>query len=171
MATPALTAAGLSGVLLLTVVGCSADAEPDAPQATSISFPDVGLQVHVPGKLADLTYDTGKSEEGQPTLYFSTKKLVSLGGEACAAGAKSAVSPYPLGQVVLSEETPEHVREEARENPEEDLGAFVKKAGDHYLYYIEPPAEPCSEVAAATRLQREQTADLRTALVSLEATT
>ena len=63
------------------------------------------------------------------------------------------------------------MRKEARENPEEGLGEFVAKAGEHYLYYIGPPAEPCSDVAAATALQRRLTTDLRTALDTLEPTT
>jgi hypothetical protein len=170
MATHALTAAGLSSVLLLGSIGCSASSDPPASQPASISFPEVGLRLNVPGELADLTYALGKSEEGQPALYFSTKQLVALGGKACAAGAKSAVSPYPLGQVVLSDETPEHVRKEAHDNPEEDLGEFVTKAGEHYLYYVGPPAEPCSDVAAATALQRRLTTGLRTALHTLEPT-
>ena len=75
----------------------------------------------------------GESEEGQPALYFFAEELASVGGPTCEAGAEAAVSPYPIGQVVVSEETPEHVREEAKENPEENLGRLVTQAGDYYL--------------------------------------
>jgi hypothetical protein len=69
---------------------------------------------------------------------------------------------------VLSDETPGHVRKEARENPEENLGEFVKRAGDSFLYYVAPPEEPCvSGVPRAVGLQRTQTAELRHALSTL----
>jgi hypothetical protein len=173
MATRPLAVAALSGAVILGGYGCSAgDDESAGPQPVTVTLPEVGLEVDVPGQLADLTYSIGESEEGQPALYFSTEHLAAVGGPSCAAGATAAVSPYPLGQIVVSEETPKHVREEARENPEENLGRFVKHVGDHYLFYVAPPAEPCvSDDADAKALQRELTADLRDALPTLSETT
>ena len=168
MAT-ARTVAAIAAVLALAATACGGDDKDAAPQPTTVSFPEVGLQLHVPAELADLTYEIGKSEEGQPTLLFSSKQMETVGGPSCAAGAESAVSPYPLGQIVVSEETPEHVREEAKENPEEHLGTFVAHAGDHYLFYIAPPDEPCvSDDADAASLQLELTARLKSALKGIQ---
>jgi hypothetical protein len=167
MATRALAAAALAGAVMLAA-SCSADDNTASPQPATITFPEVGLEVDVPASLADLTYSMGESEEGQPAVYFSSEQLASVGGPSCAAGASAAVSPYPLGQIVVSEETPAHVRKEARENPEENLGAFVKRVGDTYLYYLAPPAEPCvADVETAARLQRQLTVDLKDALSTL----
>jgi hypothetical protein len=166
MATRAVAAALALGLLAL---GCGCGGDEDAePQAGTVEFSEVGLALDVPAELADLTYSIGTSEEGQPTLDFSTKELASLGGATCAAGAQASVSSYPLGQIVVSDESPEHVREEARENPEENLGAFVKKVDDHYLYYVAPPSEACATGnSKAAQLQLDQTAALHEALDSL----
>lgn len=169
MATRLAVAGALSATLVATLVGAAACSSEDdasaAAQPATIGFPEVDLEVQVPAGLADLTYAMGEAEEGQPALFFSTEQLASVGGPTCEAGAEAAVSPYPLGQVVVSEETPEHVREEADENPEENLGRFVTQAGEHYLYYIAPPDESCaSGDPAAARLQRDLTAELESAL-------
>lgn len=172
MATRRVAAAVLAVVLVTGVVACSSDDDsPAAPRAGTVDFPEVDLEVDVPAGLADLTYAMGESEEGQPALYFSTEELASVGGPTCKAGAEAAVSPYPIGQVVVSEETPEHVHEEAEENPEENLGSFVKRAGDYYLYYLAPPEESCaSDNPEAAELQRELTVELRSALQSMRRT-
>ncbi len=170
MATRPVAAAALSAALLAACAGCSAeDDRPAAPQPSTVTFLEVDLQVQVPAQLADLTYTLGEAEEGQPALYFSTEQLASVGGPSCAAGAEAAVSPYPLGQVVVSEETPKHVREEAKANPEENLGRFVKQVGDRYLYYVSPPTESCAGDRNAARLQRDLTVELRSALETLRA--
>ena len=124
--------------------------------------------MHVPGGLADLTYAMGEAEEGQPAIYFSSRQLEDAGGAACAAGASAAVSPYPLGQVVVADETPEHVREEFRDNPEESIGDFLVKVGDEWAYYSSPPDEPCYDDPDVTALQRRLTADLKEALATLK---
>ena len=172
MATRRVAAAVLAVALVSGVVACSSDDDaPDAPEPATITFPEVDLEVDVPARLADLTYAMGESEEGQPALYFSTEELASVGGPTCEAGAEAAVSPYPIGQVVVSEETPEHVREEAKENPEENLGRFVTQAGDYYLYYLAPPEEDCvSDNPEAAKLQQELTVQLRSALESMRLT-
>jgi hypothetical protein len=154
-------------VLLVTSAGCS----DGKPKPATIKFSEVSLQLTVPAELSDLTYAVGKSEEGQPTLLFSTKHLTTVGGPSCAAGATSAVSPDPLGQIVVSEETPQHVREEAADNPEEDLGAFVKHIGEDYLYYISPPRESCVDGdAKVAKLQHHLTSALKSALTTFAAT-
>jgi hypothetical protein len=168
MASRRLAAAALCAAVLACCASCGEDSRA-AASPTTVTFPDVGLQVRVPASLADLTYAMGESEEGQPTLYFSSKQLVSAGGASCAAGAKAAVSPYPLGQVVVTDETPEHVREETRENPEEGPGRFLKQVGDGYLYYAAPPAESCANDTAGVHLQRRLTAELRSALETMSA--
>jgi hypothetical protein len=164
MASRAVAAlAGLAAAL--AVAACS---DEDSPQPTTVSISGVGLVVHVPGDLADLTYAVGEAEEGQPAVYFSSRQLQSAGGEACAAGATSAVSPYPLGQVVVADETPADVREEFRDNPEESIGAFLAKVGDAWAYYSAPPDEPCLDDPDVAALQRRLTAMLRQALSTLE---
>jgi hypothetical protein len=164
MASRALAAA--AGALLLTAA-CSDD---DSPAATDVQISDAGLVVRVPADLADLTYAMGEAEEGQPAVYFSSRQLVQAGGKACAAGATTAVSPYPLGQVVIADETPEHVREEFRENPEESIGEYLVKVGDKWAYYSAPPDEPCYDDPDVASLQRRLTAQLKTALSTLEPT-
>jgi hypothetical protein len=154
----------LAGAALLAASACAHG--DDSPAATTVPIADVGMSVRVPGELADLTYAMGEAEEGQPAVYFSSARLERLGGAACKAGASAAVSPYPLGQIVVSDETPQHVREEFRDNPEESLGDFLVKAGDQYVYYSAPPDEPCHPNAAD--LQRKLTAQLKRALSSLE---
>jgi hypothetical protein len=166
MASRRLAAAALFAALLACCASCGED-DNAAAVPTSVTFPEVDLQVSVPASLADLTYALGESEEGQPTLYFSSRQLVSAGGASCAAGASAAVSPYPLGQVVVTDETPEHVREETRENPEEGPGSFLNQVGDQYLYYAAPPAESCATDAAGARLQRHLTTQLRSALETM----
>lgn len=174
MATRSVAAA-LSATLLAAGVGCSsgddrATAPTAAPTASTVAFPEVHLEVEVPAPLADLTYSIGESEEGQPALYFSTERMASIGGPSCTAGAEAAVSPFPLGQVVVSEETPQQVREEARKNPEENLGHFVKQVGEQYLYYVSPPTESCvSGDRKAALLQRDLTVKLRPALETMRA--
>jgi hypothetical protein len=169
MATRALGALAASIAIATGLTGCGDGDDASNPGPTTVTIAQVGLTMHVPGQLADLTYALGASEEGQPAVYFSTERLASVGGSSCNAGASAAVSPYPLGQIVVSEETPRHVREEARENPEEDLGQFVTRAGESYLYYVAPPQEPCViGDRAAAALQRELTADLKDALSTLK---
>jgi hypothetical protein len=168
MATRTLGGAALAAGLLLGAAACSSDGDQDdASQPATVTVHEVDLAVDVPGQLSDLTYAMGESEEGQPAVYFSSEHLAEVGGASCEAGATAAVSPYPLGQIVVSEETPQHVRKEARENPEESLGTFVKRVGDHYLYYLAPPDEPCVADADAAALQRRLTTDLRAALSTL----
>jgi hypothetical protein len=165
MATRALAGVALVGASLLATAGCSGK---DAPQAIDVKIAEISLTVHVPGELADLTYAIGKAEEGQPAIYFSSRQLETAGGAACTAGATSSVSPYPLGQVVVADETPAHVREEFRDNPEESLGEFLVKVGDEWAYYSAPPDEPCYKDPDVARLQRRLTADLKEALKTLK---
>jgi hypothetical protein len=166
MAPRALAAAAVALAAMLTAVGCSSG--DDSPEATTVDIPEVGLSVHVPGHLADLTYAIGEAEEGQPAVYFSSRKLVSVGGTACEAGATASVSPYPLGQIVVADETPQRVREEFRDNPEESIGRFLTKVSDdEYVYYSAPPDEPCYNDPDAAALQKRLTADLKGALTSL----
>jgi hypothetical protein len=166
VATRAVAAVALGWVVLLAAAGCSGGG--DSPGPTTVTLSEVGLQVRVPAELADLTYAMGEAEEGQPAVYFSSEKLEQAGGTACAAGATSAVSPYPLGQVVVADETPEHVREEFRDNPEESIGDFLVEVGDEWAYYSAPPAEPCYDDPEVASMQRRLTADLKEALASLE---
>jgi hypothetical protein len=156
----------LAGAALLGAAACASG--DDSPAATTVTIAEVGLSLRVPGQVADLTYAMGKAEEGQPAVYFSTQELESLGGAACKAGASAAVSPYPLGQIVVSDETPQHVREEFRDNPEESLGEFLVKAGDQYVYYSAPPDEPCYDNRQAADLQRKLTGELKDALSGLQ---
>jgi hypothetical protein len=156
----------LIGAALLGAAACANG--DDAPAATTVTIKEVGLAVRVPGQLADLTYAMGEAEEGQPAVYFSTRRLERAGGPACEAGASAAVSPYPLGQIVVSDETPRHVREEFRDNPEESLGRFLVRAGDEYVYYSAPPDEPCYVDADVADLQQRLAGDLKDALASLE---
>jgi hypothetical protein len=166
MATRAVATGALAGAALLGAVGCSNG--DDSPEPATITISEVGLTVRVPGQLADLTYAMGEAEEGQPAIYFSSEQLEQAGGAACAAGASAAVSPYPLGQVVVADETPRHVREEFRDNPEESLGDFLVKVGDEWAYYSAPPDEPCYDDPDVASLQRRLTADLKDALSTLE---
>jgi hypothetical protein len=166
MATRAVAAVALGWAALLTVAGCSGG--DDYPGLTTVRISEVGLQVRVPAELADLTYAMGEAEEGQPAVYFSSEKLEQAGGTACAAGATSAVSPYPLGQVVVADETPEQVREEFRDNPEESIGEFLVKVGDEWAYYSAPPNEACYDDREVASMQRRLTADFKQALASLE---
>jgi hypothetical protein len=168
MASRSLAAAAVL-TLLPAAYGCSNDDDADsATAATTVAITDAGMEVDVPRGLADLTYAMGESEEGQPAVYFSTEELTRIGGPSCAAGATAAVSPYPLGQVVVSDETPEHVREEAKENPQESLGRYIKQVSGTYLFYIAPPVESCAAGnRRASRLQRQLTVELKPALKTL----
>jgi hypothetical protein len=168
MATRAVAgvALGCAALLATTATACSKGDDSSGPTTVTISA--VGLQVHVPGQLTDLTYAIGEAEEGQPAVYFSSRQLEQAGGPACAAGATAAVSPYPLGQVVVADETPEHVREEFRDNPEESIGDYLVKVGDEWAYYSAPPREPCYDDPDVASLQRRLTADLKDALASLQ---
>ena len=170
MATRAVARAALLGAALLAAAGCS-NGDDDSPGPATIAIPEVGLAVQVPGSLADLTYAMGEAEEGQPAVYFSTQQLERAGGGACAAGATAAVSPYPLGQIVVADETPEQVREEFRHNPEESIGTFlVQVSDDEYVYYSAPPGEPCYDDPDVASLQRRLTTDLKDALSTIAST-
>jgi hypothetical protein len=147
-----------------------ASASPSLPSGgpTYVSIPALGLQLRLPGELADLTYAIGMFEAEQPTLLFSTETLAAIGGESCAAGAGGAVSPYPIGQIVVSTETPDQVRREKKANPAEDPGSFVTAVDDRYIYYIPPPEEGCAPGnPAANALQDKLTRVLRQALPSV----
>jgi len=170
-----MTGARTAGLALAVLVAASTagcgddDTGPGDGEASYqpgiVRFEEVDLQLRVPAELADLTYSVGEFEGSQPTLDFSTERLAEAGGPTCAAGATAAVSPYPIGQVIVSTETPRQIREEAAENPEEGLGTFVRKVGDRYLYYVAPPAEGCTtEGKAAAELQQELTVALREAV-------
>jgi hypothetical protein len=152
-------------VALLATAACSDD---DSPEPTTVTVSELGLQLRVPDQLADLTYAMGEAEEGQPAIYFSSSRLEHAGGASCAAGASAAGSPYPLGQVVVADETPRHVREEFRDNPEESIGQFLAKVGDEWAYYSPPPDEPCYDDPDVASLQRRLTAELKAALATLE---
>ena len=151
------------------MTSCSSGDDTADDSSSVVAFPEVGLEITLPSTLSDLTYAMGEAEEGQPAIFFSTQKLASVGGPTCSAGATSAVSPFPLGQIVVADETPEHVREESKDNPSDRLGRFVKQVGEKYLYYDPPPAERCVSDRKAAQLQREQTAELRPAFASLRA--
>jgi len=148
-----LAPVGAVVVVLLPLLGCQGGGDLDrtgsgrtlpAGPPAQVTIPALDLQLRLPGELADLTYEIGMFEAEQPTLLFSTETLAAVGGDSCAAGARGAVSPYPIGQIVISTETPGQVRREAQANPAEDPGSFVKALGDRYLYYIAPPAEGCA---------------------------
>lgn len=169
MARP--VAALLAAGTFLLLAGCQSSSTPAAAPArpTAFTVTQLHLKLRVPAELADLTYAMGTSGEGKPAANFSTKLLTGAGGPACAAGAKNSVSPFPIGQIVLSPETPEHVAQEAKDNPEELLGDFVKQLGSSYLYYVAPPAESCApKVKKVADLQRRATTALRAALQSVE---
>jgi hypothetical protein len=168
MATRAIAGLALGCAALLATTATACSGSDDSPGPTTVMISEVGLQVHVPGELADVTYAMGEAEEGQPAVYFSSGQLERAGGTACAAGATSAVSPYPLGQVVVADETPKHVREEFRDNPEDSIGDLLVKVGDGWAYYSAPPDEPCYDDPDVASLQRRLTADLKDALASLE---
>jgi len=164
-------------LLLLSLLGCQngGDDRPGvaatlpAGPPTQVTIPALDLRLPVPGELADLTYEIGMFEAEQPTLLMSTETLTAVGGDSCAAGARGAVSPYPIGQVVISTETPQQVRREAQANPAEDPGRFVKSLGDRYLYYIAPPEEGCAAGnQAAQDMQDKLTRLLREALPSVD---
>lgn len=107
----------------------------------------------------------GLAPEGQLAAFFSTVTLGSVGGPARVAGATGAVSPYPLGRVVLAQETPVEVALETAVNPEETLGEPIGRVAAGHLYYAAPPEEPCApEVPAAAELQARQVATVRAAL-------
>lgn len=153
----ALVAAG--AVLALT--GC---ASTHAPAQPKFAVPELHTVFTVPGALADLTYAMGTSSEGKPAAN-STKALTAAGGPGCAAGAKNSVSPFPMGQIVLSPETPAQVAQETKDNPDDVLGEFVAKVGSGYFYYLAPPAEGCAPAnKTAVALQLRATKALRTAL-------
>lgn len=158
----ALGAAGL-----LALAAC--DAGPAPAQSTVVTVKQLHLRFRVPAELADLTYRMGRSAEGQPAANFSTKALATAGGPGCAAGAQNSVSPYPAGQIVLADETPAAVAEEAKTNPEDMLGEFLKKIGDGYLYYTTPPEESCAgSNQKAGAVQRSAIKALRAALRTVE---
>lgn len=158
----------LGAVGVLALVGCHSGPAP--VKTTVVTVNQLHLKFTVPAELADLTYRMGRSAEGQPAANFSTKALTAAGGPGCAAGAQNSVSPYPAGQIVLADETPAHVAEEAKTNPEDMLGSFVKKVGDGYLYYSAPPEESCAgSNQKAGEIQRRAIAALRAALRTVEA--
>lgn len=155
----------LAGALAL-LAGCAINA---GAGSSVVRVPEMQLRLRVPAELSDLEYVVGKAHEGQPAIFFSSQSLREMGGPNCAAGARTAVSPFPLGQLILSDETPEQIREEAADNPAEDLGEFVSRVrGDHYLYYLAPPSEKCAYRQGVGALQRRQTALLRSALERIE---
>lgn len=147
-----------------------APAAPTAPAPVPelppfLAVPELGLQIERPADARDLVYVMGLAPEGQPAAYFSTGTLASLGGPACRAGATAAVSPYPLGRVVLAQETPVEVALETAVNPAESLGEPIGRVTAGHLYYAPPPVEPCApEVPSAAELQARQVVALRAAL-------
>lgn len=153
---------------VLALTGCQSTRAPAQPKKFTV--PELRTVFTVPGALADLTYAMGKSSEGKPAANFSTKALTAAGGPGCAAGAKQSVSPFPVGQIVLSPETPAQVAQETKDNPDDVLGEFVAKVGSGYLYYLAPPAEGCAPAnKTAVALQIRATKALRTALNTVRA--
>lgn len=129
----------------------------------------LGVQFSVADDVSDLVHVMGDGGEGERAAFFSTKSLIRLGGPKCAAGVQASVSPFPLGMIIVADETPEKVAEERRENPEEGLGEFVKRVGDRYLYYRAPPEESCApDKPKAVSLQRRAVVLLRKQLAKAE---
>jgi hypothetical protein len=160
----------LVAALATAAPGCGSDddqqaGDPPTYEPRVVRIDELDLQLRVPAELADLSYTVGEFERIHPTLNFSTQRLAEAGGPACEAGAEGAVSPYPIGQVIVSTESPREVAEEAEDNPEENLGTFVRAVGDRYVYYIAPPPEDCtSDDEDAAGMQHELTVALREAL-------
>lgn len=149
------------GLLAVLLAGCSSGA---AHSPRTVSLPELGFAFPAPDAARDVVYATGEGPEGKPAAYLSTRSLADEGGPSCRAGATGAVSPWPLGQVVVADETPEQVDEEMREDPEEGLGEYLGQVGSRYLYYRAPPQEPCSDDGSAATLQVTQVAAVKQAL-------
>lgn len=146
---------------LALLSGCGAAATPAPP--ADLAVPEVGLRVPAAPGAGDLVYALADAAEGRRAVQLSSRSLAASGGPACRAGATGAVSPYPLGQVVVADETPEKVAAEGLQD-EDAPGDYVTRVGDGYLYYRAPPQEPCSADRDAAALQARQVTAVRAAL-------
>jgi hypothetical protein len=138
---------------------------------SSLTISELGIKFKLPDNLRDATYKMGNGPETEQAADFSSPRLAAAGGESCTAGNHVGVSSYPLGEVVVSEETPDKVAAEIKENPDDGLGDFITKVSDDkYVYYMPAPAEPCSQDSQAQQLQTEGAAALKRALKTAELT-
>jgi len=163
-----VNARALAGAGLLLAAGCQTAAQPPAPAAPrDVRIAQLNLTFRVPASLADLTYRMSQTAEGKPAADFSTGALSRVGGPSCAAGARNSVSSYPIGRIIVSPETPAEIANEAKDNPEDVLGDYLKRLGTQYLYWAAPPPESCNPGSApATELQQKAIPALRAALRS-----
>lgn len=161
-----MRAARRGRVLLAVAVlsGCSEQSAPAAPPPGEVVLRELGVAFPTPPELPDVVYVMGEGAEDKPAALLSTRSLADAGGPACAAGATGAVSPYPLGRVIVSDETPDKVERETVADPEDALGEYLAQVGDRYLYYAPAPDEPCDERPAAADLQRRQALAVKEAL-------
>lgn len=137
--------------------GAPAPVDEAAPLREVLVVPELGVRLRAPRRARDLVYVMGLAPEGQPAAFFSTAALARAGGPSCAAGATAAVSPYPLGRVVLAQETPVQVRLETAVDPEDSLGEPLGRVAAGWLYYAPPPEESCNpDAPSAGRMQARQ---------------
>ena len=144
------------------LAGCGPTSSRATGPAADLTVPEVGLRVPAAAGAEDLTYALADGPEGRRVVQLSSRSLTEAGGPACRAGATGAVSPYPLGKVVLADEDPEQVVAEALQD-EDWPGESLVRVGDRWLYYREPPPEPCSPRAGARSQQARQVAAVRAA--------
>jgi hypothetical protein len=163
---PALTVLVVIG-LVVTAINYNRhtkSAESTVAGASSLTISELGIKIQLPDNLRDANYQIGNGPETKVAADFSSSRLTNLGGEACTAGNHVGVSPYPLGEVIVADETPEKVAEEVKNNPDDGLGEFITKVGDKYVYYNAAPPEPCSTNTGVKSLQNESAAALKKAL-------
>lgn len=150
-------------VLLLSAAGCGGLSEP-GPRTEVVT--ELGFSFPAPAGARDVLHVAGEGPEGAPAAYLSTASLARTGGPTCAAGATGAVSPYPLGRVLVAELLPDQAEVRSLLDPEESPGEPLVQLGSRWLYWLAPPGEPCTRDADAARLQEPQMALVKQALRS-----
>ncbi len=148
--------------LVALLVGCAAcGGGGGGPRRVDVA--SLGFAFSAPTGTRDVVLAAGEGPEAVPAVYLSTRSLARRGGPACAAGAVGAVSPFPLGRVLVLSLPPDAGEVRTLLAPEEAPGEpLAHLDGDRWLYFTPPPDEPCAGPAAD--LQDRQTAVLREAL-------
>jgi hypothetical protein len=126
--------------------------------ASVLKLSDLGIKFNVDSRISDLTYSVSSLESAS----FSTKSLVTEGGQSCSA------ANGPLGYITVTTQAPAKPAD-GNYSPNISEAAFVKKVGDKYIYYVHAQGV-CSTIPnqKAENLQTDGSNYLRQSLLSAE---
>lgn len=127
--------------------------------SSAFQVKELGFQFTLPTELVGLNYViTPNDTFNLDFAGFSTKNLVTLGGNSCAAGSTGL--PGPIGEITLTTTAPLPASQQTVENTP---GTFIKQVGSKYLFFKSPQAT-CSDNTSAQKAEIDGIAALQKAL-------